>query len=78
MNLLCVSGDSWRCDLGYLSLQILNIPATAISDGAMVLGEFSVPGRPANLDNSRQGPTALDFFFSHLSSLFFLPLSTRQ
>ena len=32
---------------------------TAISDGAMVLGDLSVPGRPADLDNSRQGPTAL-------------------
>ena len=25
----------------------------------MVLGKLPVPGRPTNLDNSRQGPTAL-------------------
>ena len=29
------------------------------SGGAMVLGKLSVPRRPTNLDNSRQGPIAL-------------------
>ena len=53
--------------------------------GAMVLGKLPVPGRPANLDHSRSRASALavdtggggleHFFFSHLSFLFFLPLS---
>ena len=29
------------------------------SGGAMVLGKLSMPRRPTNLDNSRQGPIAL-------------------
>ena len=49
------------------------------SGGAVVLGKLSVPGRPSNLDKSRQGPIALavgaggvclDIF--SLVSLFFL------
>ena len=49
----------------------------------MVLGKLPVPGRPTNLDNSRQGSIALAVgavgvvwtFFSRLSFLFFLSLS---
>ena len=52
----------------------------------MVLGKLPVPGRP-NLDYSRAraycacsrcGWGYLDIFFSHLSFLFFLPLSGRR
>ena len=40
-----------------------------------MLGKLPVPGRPTNLDYSRQGPIALgggclDIFFSHVSLLF--------
>ena len=56
---------------------------TAISDGAMVLGDLSVPGCPADLDNSRQGPTALAIdagascldIFPHICLLFSFSLS---
>ena len=50
----------------------------------MVLGKLPVPGRPTNLYNSRQGPTALavyaggvvwTFFLSSIICLFFLSLS---
>ena len=50
----------------------------------MVFGNFSVPGRPAYLDNSMTrastlavgaGGSCLDIFFYLLSFLFFLPLS---
>ena len=53
----------------------------------MVLGKLPVPGRPANLDYSRArasslavgaGGACLDIFFTHLSFLFFLPLSGRR
>ena len=57
------------------------------SCGAMVLGKLPVPGLLTSLENSRQGPTVLAvgagggclniFFLSHLSVLFFLPLSGR-
>ena len=54
--------------------------------GAMVLGKRPVPGRPANLDNSRATPIALavgaggsclDNFLSSVIFLFFLPLFVR-
>ena len=53
----------------------------------MVLGKLPMPGRPAALDKSRTGPTALvvgagrvvwTFFLSSIISHFFLPLSGRQ
>ena len=53
----------------------------------MVLGKLPVPGRPTNLDHSRQGLTALavgaggdvwTFFLSSVISLFFLPLFGRR
>ena len=54
------------------------------SDGAMVPGKLSVPGRPTNLDNSRAGAYCAcircgsglfgHFFLSSIFSLFFLPL----
>ena len=49
----------------------------------MVLDKLPVPGRPTNLENSRQEPAVLavgagGFFPSHLSFLFFLPLSGRR
>ena len=49
----------------------------------MVLGKLSVPGRPTFLTTVGQGPIALavgaggvwfGHFYSHLSSLLFLPL----
>ena len=52
--------------------------------GAKVLGKLPVPGRPTNLDYSRAraycaysrcGWGLFGHFFSHLSPLFFLPLS---
>ena len=57
------------------------------SGGAKVLGKLPVPGRPANLDEVGQGPSALavgagggclDIFLSSIISLFFLPLFGRQ
>ena len=57
------------------------------ASGSTMLGKLPVPGRPANLDYSRTRASALakgangvvwTFFFSHLSFLFFLPLSWRQ
>ena len=48
----------------------------------MALGKLPGPGRPTNLDNSWQGPTALaagaggvvwTFFYSSVYSLFFSP-----
>ena len=57
------------------------------SGGAMVLGKIPVPGRHTNLDYSmarayctcsRCGWSGLDFFFSRLSFLFFLPLFGRR
>ena len=54
------------------------------SGGAMVLGKFSVPGRPTNLDNSTARAYCAcsrcglglfgHFFLSSIFSLFFLPL----
>ena len=54
----------------------------------MALGKLPVPGRPANLDYSRARALAAvacvcvwrggAFFFSHLSFLFFVPLSGRR
>ena len=53
----------------------------------MVLGKLPVPGRPTIWTTVGQGPTALavgaggglfGHFFSHLSFLFFLPLSGRR
>ena len=55
--------------------------------GAMVLDKLPVPERPANLDYSTVRASALcsrcgwglfGHFFSHLSFLFFLPLSGRR
>ena len=55
--------------------------------GAIVLGEFSAPGSPTNLDYSittayctcsRCGWGLFEYFFSSNSSLFFLPLSGRR
>ena len=52
----------------------------------MVLGKLPVLGRPAYLNNSGTGPSALavgagwcclDVFLSSIASLFFLPLSGR-
>ena len=53
-----------------------------------MLGKLLVPGRPINLDNSRArayyacsrcgGGGLFGLFFSHLSPLFFLPLSGRR
>ena len=52
------------------------------SGGAMGLGKLPGPGRPINLDNRWQGPTALaagagwvvwTFFYSSVYSLFFSP-----
>ena len=49
------------------------------SDGAMVLGELPVPGRPTNLDCSMAcrswGRGCLDIFFSRLSFLSSFSLS---
>ena len=52
-------------------------------DGVMVLGKFSVPGRPTSLENSRArdycacsrcGRGLFEYFFlSPVFSLFFLP-----
>ena len=56
----------------------------------MALGKLPVPGRPANLDYSRARALAAGacvcvwsgggggIFFSHLSFLFFVPLSGRR
>ena len=68
--------------VGYFGL---NGPLRGWSGGAKVLRKLSVPGRPTNLDNSRQGPIALAVgsagivwtFFSSVFSLFFLPLRYR-
>ena len=55
--------------------------------GAMVLGKPPVPGHPTNLDNSRAGAYCacsrcgwglFGHFISHLSFLFFFPLSGRR
>ena len=55
-----------------------------MSGGAMMLGKLSVPRHLTNLDNVGQGPTVLSVgtgggavrtLFSHLSFLFFHPLS---
>ena len=51
-----------------------------------MLGKLLVPGRPSNLDYSRTRASVLaegvfgfvSTFFSHLSFLFFLPLSGRR
>ena len=52
-----------------------------------MLGKLPVLGRPTNLDNVWQGPTALavgagggclDIFLSSIISLFFLPVSGRR
>ena len=49
----------------FLSHNFSRIPLSHIlayagwSGGAMVLGKLPVPGRPTNLDWSRQAPTAL-------------------
>ena len=58
------------------------------SGGAMVLGQFQVPGRPTILITVGQGPTALAvcadggcldiFFLSSILSLLFLPLFGRR
>ena len=53
----------------------------------MVLGKLPVPGRPSNLADSRArayctcsgcGWGLFGHFYSHLSSLFFLPLFGRR
>ena len=53
----------------------------------MVLGKLPVPGRPTNLNKSRAGAYCtcsrcvwglFGYFFSHLSFLFFLPVSGRR
>ena len=53
----------------------------------MVLGKFSVPRHPTNLDCSREracctcsrcGGVVWAFFLSSIVSFFFLPLSGRQ
>ena len=66
--------------VGYFGL---NGPLRGWSGGAKVLRKLSVPGRPTNLNNSRQGPIALVvgaggvvWTFS-LVCLFFLPLRYR-
>ena len=55
---------------------------TWVVGGAMVLGKFSVPGRPTNSDNSRAranctcsrcGWALFDVFFSRLSFSFLCP-----
>ena len=52
----------------------------------MVLDKLPVPGRPTNLDNSREGPTVLavssggvvwTFFLSSINYVFFISLSER-
>ena len=51
-----------------------------------MLGKLPVPGRPTNLDYSREkayyalgaGGGCLDIFLSSITSLFFLPLSGRR
>ena len=57
------------------------------SGGAKMLGKLPVPGRPTDLDYSRArayctcsrcGWGLFGHFFSHLSLLFFLPLSGRR
>ena len=57
------------------------------SGGAKVLDKLPVPGRPTNLAYSRAraycafsrcGRGLFGHFFSHLSLLFFLPLSGRR
>ena len=57
------------------------------SGGVMVLGKLPVPGRPTSLEKSRAratvlavsaGGAGLGIFFSHLSFLFFHPLSGRR
>ena len=57
------------------------------SGGAKVLGKLPVPGRPTDLDYSRARAYCtcsrwrvgvVWTFFSHLSLLFFLPLSGRR
>ena len=57
------------------------------SGGAKVLGKLPVLGRPTNLDYSRAraycacsrcGWGLFGHFYSHLSPLFFLPLSGRR
>ena len=57
------------------------------SGGAKVLGKLPVPGCPTDLDYSRArayctcsrcGWGLFGHFFSHLSLLFFLPLSGRR
>ena len=53
----------------------------------MMLDKLPVSGRPTNVKNSREGPTALavgadgcclDFFLSSIISLLFLSLSGRR
>ena len=86
------------CGRGYNSLSVCPIRSSIrLSDqidghtnnpgGGRVLGKLSVPGRPANLDNSgaraycacsRCGWGCLDIFLSSITSLFFLPLSGRR
>ena len=77
-----------RVDSGYICSIFLLFYVTYLSGwsgDAMVLGKLPVPGRPANLDYSRARASAtavsaevFGHFFSHLSFLFFLPLSGRR
>ena len=60
---------------------------SGLSGGAKMLDKLLVPGRPTNLDNSRQWSVALavgavgvclDIFLVSIISLFFLLLSGRR
>ena len=91
LMILLVSARRWSlyCNQTKVQAEYAKLrfhPQRGWSGGVMVLGKLPVPGHPANLDKSGAGACCpcggcwwglFGHFFSHLSFLFFLPLSGR-